>query len=321
MRRIAMLIPVLLAAAVVVAQGAKGADELVAQLGHEDYEVREKATLALIDLGEDAVPALEEALKSDDLEVRLRAGRALRAIRGDSKRKVEKEEAEERQLPGRRATASSVSIQMLPGKIRVTVKEVVDGKEVTKTYEAANQEELLKKHPELKRHFGNGGFRFRMGRGRDPFDMDKFWDDWSKDFDEHFKRLHEENQREMERLRRWMDLARKHQQQRQDRLRRQADPRAERSAHQLGVRARLPDPVLNAQLQLRGRGLVVEAVEKDTPADALGLERYDVVLQLNGRDIRRIEDVALVMRELEEGEALTASVIRGGAPKQLSTTR
>jgi tetratricopeptide (TPR) repeat protein len=53
---------------------------LVDQLADERFGVRERAMRALIEVGEEALPALERAAKSDDAEVASRARRAIRAI-------------------------------------------------------------------------------------------------------------------------------------------------------------------------------------------------------------------------------------------------
>ncbi|HEX7897414.1 MAG TPA: hypothetical protein VF950_06620, partial [Planctomycetota bacterium] len=59
----------------------KPAAELLERLGADDLEVRERATLALINLGPAALPALAEAARSDDAEVRARVERIIAAIR------------------------------------------------------------------------------------------------------------------------------------------------------------------------------------------------------------------------------------------------
>jgi hypothetical protein len=56
---------------------------LIRQLGDDSFEAREKATQALIAIGEPAAPFLQQAAKSTDLEVARRAERCLAAIRKD----------------------------------------------------------------------------------------------------------------------------------------------------------------------------------------------------------------------------------------------
>ncbi|MFP4056349.1 MAG: HEAT repeat domain-containing protein [Candidatus Brocadiia bacterium] len=55
---------------------------LIRQLGAKDYQAREEATRKLRAIGPAAVPALQEAAKADDPEVRMRAREALQGIRG-----------------------------------------------------------------------------------------------------------------------------------------------------------------------------------------------------------------------------------------------
>jgi hypothetical protein len=312
MRASLLLLPLLLAA-VVVAQQGPSADELVAKLGHEDYQVREDATKQLIGMGQAAVPALEKALQSEDLEVRVRAGRALRAIRGGKAKKAEREAVREPLQPGAANKASSVQIQIQPGEVTVRVEEEVDGEKTVKEYKGASIEELKKKHPELEKHLG--GVRFRQQGAGDPFDMDKFWKDWHKDFDDDFmRRLREDTRREMERMERWLKMLREGE-------RRFEWPNENRDRPMLGMRGVRPDPVLDSQLQLRGRGIVVNSVEKDTLADTLGLRVHDVLIELNGQGIRRIADVARILRQREEGAVVTAKVIRRAKTVELTTAR
>lgn len=317
------LIPLLLAAAV-GAQQAPTPAELVKKLGHEDYAVREQAMKQLIEMGQPAVPALEEALKSDDLEVRLRAGRALRAINGnggeakkDADRPADDANAGNADAPRERSRlrpgnhASSVQIEIRNGKVRVTVRETVDGEQKEKTYEGESIEALKKQHPELRDKLG--GFRF--GVGRDPLDMDDFWKDWNKQFDEDFmRRWQEETRRDMERMRRMMRSL-------QERRGARERPAAPLPGHALGVRARRPEPVLNAQLELRGRGLVIDAVEKGSLAEHLGCQPFDVLVELNGVEVRDFRDVAHALEGRDDAEGATARVVRRGRPLDLKTAK
>jgi HEAT repeat protein len=55
--------------------------KLIRQLGDDQYKVRDEAGKQLIEIGRPAVPALREAMKSDDVEVKHRAGRLVETIR------------------------------------------------------------------------------------------------------------------------------------------------------------------------------------------------------------------------------------------------
>ena len=72
-------------AACLFADTDKGATEdierLVRQLGDESFEVREKASEAIVKIGIAALPLLEKAAKAEDAEVRIRASKAIEAIK------------------------------------------------------------------------------------------------------------------------------------------------------------------------------------------------------------------------------------------------
>ena len=316
MRKGLVLVPLFLAGLVLAQQGPT-ADELVGKLGHEDFQVREDATKALIEMGDAALPALEKAIHSEDVEVRLRAGRALRAIRGREREKVEEKKAGANPFPpGTRA--SDIRIDMRDGKVRVKVPVRAEKGEATvKEYEGDSLEELKKNHPELKQLLR--GMDFRVGVGKDPFDMDDFWKKWSKDWDDDFmKRWEQETRRDMERMRRWMQMLRE-QQERMPAPWRGQQP--EPVGPVLGVRASRPAAVLDAQLGLRGRGLVVDAVEQGSLAEHLGLRRFDILLELNGKPIRGTGDVVRIMRDHKEGDPATARVVREAREVELKTAR
>src|SRR4051812_7332125 len=74
-----LLLPLLAAAPPAGPSGAE-VERLIAQLGDDDFHTREEATARLKLAGEPALPALHEALRSDDLEVRHRVSRVVSAV-------------------------------------------------------------------------------------------------------------------------------------------------------------------------------------------------------------------------------------------------
>jgi len=321
--RILFLAPLLLAA-VVVAQSVPTSDELIAKLGHEDYAVREQATSDLIEMGEQALPALERALNSEDLEVRLRAGRAIRAIRAGRSERKEREagsddgqrEAAESQPSRRKPTRVSRGIELAfgpDGRVKVRHRVVEDGKETVKEYEGESLEAVKREHPELREllgdasvqmHFGRGSkeieklfenFRGMHGLEREFFDRD-FWKELDAEWDD-----------QLQRLERWRGRAREQQQRALDAWRRS---RPVPDGKLLGVRAVVPGEVLNAQLGLRGKGLVAETIEKGSIAEDLGMQRFDVLVRLNGFEIRKPQDVRMALANYERGQPIAATVIR-----------
>jgi S1-C subfamily serine protease len=98
-----------------------------------------------------------------------------------------------------------------------------------------------------------------------------------------------------------------------------ANPWIVQQRTRLGVTAMKASPVLDAQLGLRGRGIVVATVGKNTLASRLGLQRYDILLELNGVAIRGVNDVTVALKRHKQGEKLTATVIRRTAETKLET--
>src|SRR4051812_43483250 len=58
----------------------KELDRLIANLGNDDFRVREEATHKLYKIGKPAIPALRQALSSDDPEVQSRAQLIIKRI-------------------------------------------------------------------------------------------------------------------------------------------------------------------------------------------------------------------------------------------------
>jgi gas vesicle protein len=63
---------------------AKQIQKLIRDLGSDDFGIREKATRTLSDAGKEALPALREALQSNDAEVRQRARRIMDTIQSST---------------------------------------------------------------------------------------------------------------------------------------------------------------------------------------------------------------------------------------------
>ncbi len=84
----------------------------------------------------------------------------------------------------------------------------------------------------------------------------------------------------------------------------------------LGVRlARVPD-ALKAHL---GRdGIMVANVVVGSPADDAGLERYDVIVSLDGKAVERFEDLQRILAEIEPGARVAMEIIRGGKARTLT---
>ena len=60
------------------------------------------------------------------------------------------------------------------------------------------------------------------------------------------------------------------------------------------------------------RGVLVTAVDRRSRAAAAGLERYDIILALNGRDIESAQQFLRMLAETEIGSTATLTVLREG---------
>jgi hypothetical protein len=87
----------------------------------------------------------------------------------------------------------------------------------------------------------------------------------------------------------------------------------------IGVVSVPVQPVLSAQLGLEeGFGLVVENVLPDSPAQAAGIQRFDILKQLNDQQLMSPDQLArLVNRVGKDGEA-TVAIIRKGQEQKLT---
>ena len=160
---------------------------LIADHAADDFKARDAASPELRKLGREALPALREALKSDDPSIKSYAEGLVAAINEDlspPKRRGTRDEVALDRLGGLRppgiirrgavvqlnaARHTAVNVRIVngvkdvtvtedgrkitihedpAGDIEVTVTEPKDGKEQTSRYNAKNAEELKKNHPE-----------------------------------------------------------------------------------------------------------------------------------------------------------------------------
>lgn len=86
----------------------------------------------------------------------------------------------------------------------------------------------------------------------------------------------------------------------------------------LGVGTSAPTPILREQLKLaEGMGLVVEVVEKDSPAEKAGIKRYDVLTKLEDQLLVNAEQLAVLVRSKKPGDDVELTAVRGGSLTQL----
>lgn len=86
----------------------------------------------------------------------------------------------------------------------------------------------------------------------------------------------------------------------------------------LGVQIQEVTPAIADELGLpKAAGALVSKVGGGGPAAVAGFEQGDVILSVNGRDIRRMHDLPLVIAEMPIGETAAVTVWRGNAALSL----
>jgi C-terminal processing protease CtpA/Prc len=67
-----------------------------------------------------------------------------------------------------------------------------------------------------------------------------------------------------------------------------------------------------------GRGVLVEEVEEDSPADSAGFKAGDVIVKVQNDQVTHTHDIWDALEDMKEGETASVEVIRKGSPRKLS---
>lgn len=257
-------------------------DELLRQLGADEFAVREKAADELKKIGKPAEEALRKAAESsEDPEVRQRARSILDAMAPKAKAPAPPRVAPGFNFgPGGRG--GSVTVQTVngdstyriapgDGSPAITFHKSKDGavkldypdeKGGTQSAEAESVGKFLKDHPALAEKYGvteegigYGGMRVGFNGGLQGLPIPRAFN--------------------------------------RPRVVVPAPAEAEREAFRAGGATfeKVEEP-LRAQLELsEGQGLVVTKVDEGSPAEAAGLRKSDIVLEMDGKRVSSIQDV------------------------------
>jgi len=88
----------------------------------------------------------------------------------------------------------------------------------------------------------------------------------------------------------------------------------------LGVSAQDLTPVLAEAFGLeQNKGAVITSVDEDSPAGKAGLQPGDILLKINGRDVKNAGDVRNSFGLLTIGEHVVFDILRAGEGKKIST--
>lgn len=305
-----LIAALLLSAASLQDDTARKIDDLIRQLGSDEFSVREKASEELKKIGKPAEEALRKAAETtDDPEVRERARGVLESMAPKPKAAA----PAPRGGPGfnfgfNGGRGSSVTVQTVNGDstYRITpgdgspaltflktatgavTLEYPDEKGETKKAEAESVEKFLKDHKELAEKFGITEDGIAYGGARVGFKGGAF------------QALPLPLPRGFARPRMVVPA-----------------PEPERAA---GAVLEKPDDSLRAQLDLpEGQGLVVARVDDGSAAEAAGLRKNDVLLEVDGKKITTLRDAKDALQKssscvvLRKGKRET---VGGGAPKK-----
>ena len=90
----------------------------------------------------------------------------------------------------------------------------------------------------------------------------------------------------------------------------------------IGISVAPADEVMRAQLKLpEGTGVIVTDVMPDSPAEEAGVERYDLILNVDGHPVAVGADLDRLLREAQPGgKPLTLKMLRGGQPVEKQVT-
>jgi hypothetical protein len=185
---------------------------------------------------------------------------------------------------GGSSQAQSFRLQMGPDGVTCEVTENVDGDQKTSTYKAGSVEELLQTHPELRDRIGVGGGDAHA---------------WSRNapqgglFQALPPRSHDGSRRALG---------------------------AEPPTNILGINYSKPAPEKLKDLDLDPEvGLQVDRTESGTIADILGIQRGDIVIELNGTALHDASDVTRVLKKRDaNGELAVVIVDRKGQRRTLT---
>jgi S1-C subfamily serine protease len=82
----------------------------------------------------------------------------------------------------------------------------------------------------------------------------------------------------------------------------------------------VPESLRNKLKSELTSGLVIVHVEPSGPAEKAGILLGDILVELQGRPLEGVESVQQILSSANVGEKVPATVLRGGAPTQLSIT-
>lgn len=325
MKKLIVLVTVALLAGIVAPaypQDKERIGALIQDLGSSSFVKRERAAEKLRGIGEPALHALEEATKSDDVEVASRAQAIINSI--TKKTETESEEKVEAPKLGVHPfvfrfdsnLGSGSSVQITPDGVKVTEKVKDDkGEWVTKEYAAKTVEEFKKKYPEVAKKYGVGSNIIQVHPFKDFNGLDK-------DFNFDFGNL----QKELDKLRKdfrspvFPPLDQEDLDKYMGHLRRQLQ-------NQYGIEPEqpreqtAPAPTvdrLGVYVKEADEGVVINKVESGSFAEKMGLKLNDIIVALNGKGLTGTWSLRSRFKEAIKTGKVEIEILRNGKKQTFS---
>ncbi len=192
--------------------------------------------------------------------------------------------------------SKSYSMQVDPDGVKVEVSQDVNGKKETQTFTAKTLDELYAAHPELRDQLG-----VHVGVQTGPQTMPHFGlNGGGVDPFGGARGLNRDDQ---------------------DRPAIPLQPGAMRT-DLLGVQISIPSADDRTQAKVDdGVGLKVENVQPGTIASKIGVQRGDLVVDVNGHSIQSVDDVRDTLRSRKDGEDVAVTVVDENGQKRVLTWR
>jgi hypothetical protein len=327
----------------------------VQDLGSEDFATRERADKALRAAGRAALPYLDKAKESEDLEIRERAASIARSIETPSS--ASRPQEERPRMPRRPSSefrlGSGAQIWVQAhGDDPYELKMGEEGIELTregKSYKAATAEEFRKLYPDLYEKYvkpNANGVRVRIPSIRieprkpdPPQEPEDPFGDWTREMEDLRKmldELHKAMRSQDEDLEKWLEgWMNRFDEQRKDlektrkryaeQFRRKFEdekPRIESesvSGGRLGLLFDVVDESARAANKLEeGEGVVIVKVIDNTIASRLGFKPADILTRVGEVRISNALQARTELWKAMESEQVSAEVVRESARRTLT---
>ena len=86
----------------------------------------------------------------------------------------------------------------------------------------------------------------------------------------------------------------------------------------LGIETRVPKPGQNNQNNNTDRGVVVESVLPDSPADKAHLQSGDIIRKFNGHDVKTFPELRGLVAQVEPNKKVQMEILRDGKPMDVT---